>query len=460
MYYGAGEPAPRLSKRRLFETWVMKLNSFFFAPAGYNPPLPADDRFSTPQNLAELLVYDNRFQLESGGSLASPLSEDGIRRLVDLVFYASMSPEEGRFLRFKVATTEGAGSSFSVARFDPVPLHSPDVIRRLAPACTHPECALVIVEREGGLFCDGVTNVGPMGYEWMPGYPGIAGVGRPPMYLVTVRDPGHLITDGSYIGASYELRAGKIRPLSPYWAPAPVEALHREFAGHLKSEIIQRAGSDAATLFGGVDGSPQTGGFFNMLSRILRVAVEARHGGAFVILPSGCDPKTFQIDIKYPASDLDLGLDVVNFWIACVEYLREEPKSQSLLRRCTVLRTKMLTDAEAVGNLSGVDGCVVLDRRLQLCGFGGVISVSEEAAQQSVRAFRNVKSGEEWGYNQFMKEIGGTRHKSAARLCKVHPGVLVFVVSQDGDLKSFCSDDRQINAFGPLDLPLLGDPLY
>ena len=122
----------------------------------------------------------------------------------------------------------------------------------------------------------------------------------------------------------------------------------------------------------------------------------------------------------------------------------------------------MLVDAKAVGNLSAVDGCVVLDRHLRVLGFGGIIQVSESDAKTSNRPFQNAVSGEEWPYDEFMKGIGGTRHQSAARLCRVHQGVLVFVVSQDGDLKLLCSDREppQVNGYGPLDLPAFDDSRF
>jgi hypothetical protein len=119
----------------------------------------------------------------------------------------------------------------------------------------------------------------------------------------------------------------------------------------------------------------------------------------------------------------------------------------------------MLTEAEVAGNLSGADGCVVLNRKLQVCGFGGEILVSDDDAQMAIRPFTDVASGDEWSYDDFMKGIGGTRHKSAARLCRAHPNVLVFVVSQNGDLKLFYSNEKQVNGFGPLDLPKRGNPL-
>jgi hypothetical protein len=243
-------------------------------------------------------------------------------------------------------------------------------------------------------------------------------------------------------------------------AGMPEQLQFREEIGqYLEQELVHREGDYAQTLFGG---SKHSVPVHVVLSKMLRVAVNGRHGGAFVIIPSdSCDSSSYDIKPKYLAQDLDLGLDMIMFWSACADAARKHLKNgyDDAIRGWTTRKAKMLLDAEAVGNLSCVDGCVILNRRLQLCGFGGEIQVSDEEAQGKPSKFTNYATGEEWEYKSFLKEIGGTRHRSAARLCKAHEGVLVFIVSQDGELKAFSSDADKVYAFGPLDLPFEGDGL-
>ena len=145
---------------------------------------------------------------------------------------------------------------------------------------------------------------------------------------------------------------------------------------------------------------------------------------------------------------------MIDLWCACAEAAQKHLPDgyTNAIGSWTRRKATMLLAAEAVGNLSCVDGCVVLNRRLQLCGFGGEIQVSDQAAKDAPRKFTNFKTGEEWEYEEFLRGIGGTRHKSAARLCKAHDGILVFIASQDGQLKVFSSDGENVNAFGPLDV--------
>ena len=185
---------------------------------------------------------------------------------------------------------------------------------------------------------------------------------------------------------------------------------------------------------------------------MLQVAVDGRHGGAFVILPSEeCECKRFGIDLKYAAEELDLTGHIIDFWCACAEAAQKDGYAKAI-RSWTLRKATMLLAAEAVGNLSCVDGCVVLNRHLRLCGFGGEIKVSDEVAKDAPRNFTNFLTGEKWEYENFLHGIGGTRHKSAARLCKAHEGILVFIASQDGQLKVLSSDGDKVNAFGPLDV--------
>ena len=112
---------------------------------------------------------------------------------------------------------------------------------------------------------------------------------------------------------------------------------------------------------------------------------------------------------------------------------------------------RLLTHADIVGNMSCVDGCVVLNRRLQVCGFGSEIKITDGELSNSPRAFKNLKTGGNWSNREFFDGIGGTRHKSAARLCMAHAAVLVFVISQDGEFRVFSSNTECAYAFGPID---------
>jgi hypothetical protein len=162
-------------------------------------------------------------------------------------------------------------------------------------------------------------------------------------------------------------------------------------------------------------------------ARILHMAQNLRHGGAFVIRPTG---SVDGIEIKRPTTGLHLGEALV----AHLNGVVEDPGVLSSGRY------SLLTRATSLAHLSTVDGCVVLDRSLQLHGFAGHIQVDDEYLRNQSRTFTNemaVRSQEA------LKALGA-RHNSAFRICKAYPHQLAFVISQDGDMRLFSSDEKYV----------------
>ncbi len=95
-----------------------------------------------------------------------------------------------------------------------------------------------------------------------------------------------------------------------------------------------------------------------------------------------------------------------------------------------------------------------MDYLLLLGGFivlliGGEILVSDEEALKSSLLFTDYKTKKPFP-DQGAKQFGGTRHRSAYRLCKILPNTIVFVISQDGDLRVFFSNDTDVYSFESL----------
>ena len=86
--------------------------------------------------------------------------------------------------------------------------------------------------------------------------------------------------------------------------------------------------------------------------------------------------------------------------------------------------------AHLVAALATTDGAVVMNKRYELLGFGGEISGKLADVETVLRAL-DVEGDE---FEEGSTESVGTRHRSAYRLCKELPDVLVVVVSKDGDV--------------------------
>ena len=105
-------------------------------------------------------------------------------------------------------------------------------------------------------------------------------------------------------------------------------------------------------------------------------------------------------------------------------------------------KVQLSAKARAFGNFSAVDGCVVLDRGMNLIGFGGEIRIDDEMLKESPRTLIDRRTNTP-AADQDLRHLG-TRHRSAFRLCKMVGGALVFVISQDGDLRIFSSDANHV----------------
>jgi hypothetical protein len=174
-------------------------------------------------------------------------------------------------------------------------------------------------------------------------------------------------------------------------------------------------------------------------SHVLREAVRLRHGGAFVVVP---DPARVSIELKYPTEPLALGDELVKLWLALARTHRllGENLSAESLEQTRVRRHQVWSAAASTGHLSAHDGCVVLDRKMTVHGFGGTI---ESAAAASPRTYADSRTKTPLAEDQLLSRFGH-RHRSAFQLCKAVPNALAFVISQDGDLPVFSSDERYV----------------
>jgi hypothetical protein len=104
-----------------------------------------------------------------------------------------------------------------------------------------------------------------------------------------------------------------------------------------------------------------------------------------------------------------------------------------------------------VSSLSGVDGAVVLTRKLKVLGFGvEILTPSQGLSTVKVASDPYGNYREERHITSF-----GTRHRSALRLCTSFEDCLSFVVSQDGAVRAMKQvgsdllmwDDVNLNQF-------------
>jgi DNA integrity scanning protein DisA with diadenylate cyclase activity len=92
------------------------------------------------------------------------------------------------------------------------------------------------------------------------------------------------------------------------------------------------------------------------------------------------------------------------------------------------LLTEVERVVEEVGALTGIDGAVMLNRHLALIAFGVILPVG------SPTAVIHAVDGE--GLHGRIADLGsrGTRHRAGFSYAAQHPGSVVFVASEDGQV--------------------------
>jgi hypothetical protein len=406
-------------------------------------------QFSGPRDLSNTFVLIRRHlnPVSPDADPRAPISDAGIHRLVQLAYQTSLAEEEGRFPAFKLVNARLDPSDSSLAATLHVRLDDLDSLRRLAPAISGKHAGLLVTEDGDGLRCTGIVVTGEMGRDIRIGRPEIVPIGRPASLIVRVLGPAHLrLTEGWY---TLVLERGRIRQIVDYGLVEQVSELWREFASRVLDRIAAKRGEDSREYFGG---AVTLADFTHKAwSRVLASAMERRHGGTFVVLPGSGRPADFDIQCTHDTS-IAFGEKIQDFWDTCIEHSLTVNKDSDARERAdhdwNWKRAAVFAKADIVSGLSSVDGCVVLDKDLRVSGFGGEILVDPGRAQREARELRNLKTGEPMPETELDRL--GTRHRSAYRLAKAHPGVIAFVVSQDGDLRIFASTRDDVFGFDRL----------
>ncbi|MFZ2198698.1 MAG: putative sensor domain DACNV-containing protein [Thermodesulfovibrionales bacterium] len=183
--------------------------------------------------------------------------------------------------------------------------------------------------------------------------------------------------------------------------------------------------------------------------RIISLIRNSRHGGMLVYLPTemGRDISAMNrhISLKYQFQEeeprqrfLTLILRIMNSFAelhgeeghpAKVVGWQEFVCSRS--EEIALFDEAMFDLAHFIAALSAIDGAVVMTKRQDLLGFGGVIS----GEMDGVETITHALDLEGRLTQQEPVEEGGTRHRAAYRLCQGLHDALVVVISQDGDAR-------------------------
>jgi hypothetical protein len=398
-----------------------------------------------------------RYVADHWPSEGAPLvSEDLFCEVVSIAFQASLTSEEGRPTRFRLLLTppdrlpEGGVPNEGVLRLAFArdrPLTA-DELRRLSPAAPF-ESALIgshVVLGQPRIW--GIAHSGP---AWLN--PTWGGRGPVPNWtydpIIHVTAPGQMAVRcaGKLVGAIERgaLVDGWLDVFESEWLPALFaaerETVRRE---HSALQSVMSAPTDVEHSLVGRIGQ-------HMLRRAIQLVRNARHGGMILVVEaaSAAAVSLEGVRLKYEFSDSEPPrryrtllfqiLDRVasrasKATVGWSDFALDESLELEKLERAVFELSRVMA------GLAGIDGAVVLDKRLQLVGFGAEVSSDIPSPDRVWRAL-DLEGNER--LPESIENVG-TRHRAAYRFALHHPRGLAIVISQDGGVSFVAQRDGAV----------------
>jgi len=379
-----------------------------------------------------------------------------LEHLISTCYQASLMREEERPVMFRLilrdhhlfSPDDGPPIGLHRLQFDKMRPFNEYELCRLAPAADFYRALIgVALDQQKRVQIWGMVHSGT---RWMQPISG-GTKAIPPLPwspVIHVTGPGRIfVSIGPEIIAS--LNNGKIGcpSLEIFSAPwfAEIFASTRSEIWEMHEAARARAQKPWATL------APKFGSFIaqQVARRIVSLIRDSRHGGMLVYLPAemGRDISAMDlhISLKYQFREEEprqrfrtLILRIMNTFaelhgeqgspakvVGWQEYVNSRSEEIALLDEA------IFDLAHFIAALSAIDGAVVMTKRQDLLGFGGVIAGDME----EVETITHALDIEGRHTQQELIEEVGTRHRAAYRLCHELHDALVVVISQDGNAR-------------------------
>lgn len=347
-----------------------------------------------------------------------------LEKLLDVVFYASLTKEEGRPARFSIAIARP--NPLGSHCINPKPL-TPEALGKLSAACDGDSTLLLAWTSSEK---DDTWQV------W-----GIAVKQQTEHLIITARDPGSLSLQWQHeILFSYAHGRGIVADKSTL---SPDEII-----GIISNSLPPP--------------TPTTLRMIN-LSAIYRSMRGHGRGGALLVVPTSAPS-----DIKFsyemalwparmlagqpfheaPLANAALQEKKHREWL--VPPPDEDPEFRGTRERL-YLRSIERTEAEAalIGRFTAIDGIVVLNHKMVVLGIGGKIPVPDDF---NMVQLIHIDPRDGRSTPKTVKEtFSGMRHNSAAMACRKCEDALALVQSQDGSLTVIIHRDNELRVIRPLE---------
>lgn len=376
---------------------------------------------------------------------------------LSVAFQASLTAEEARPTRFRLLLTppgrlpENGAPNQGVLRlrFDRDRPLSSDELRRLSPSTPFETSLIGAHEVDGELRIWGIAHSGPL---WLA--PDWGGRSPVPNWtfdpIIHVSGPGQLAVRcaGKLIGA---LERGSVVDATmdvfdSEWLPALFER-ERERVREEHAALQSRAPSPTTVEHSLIGRVGQ-----HMLRRAIQLVRGARHGGMILVVDTDevAPPTTLSgLRLKYHFESDEPARRYRTLLLELLERVAAGTTKPSVgwcdfaldvSPDLEKLEQAVFELSRVIAGLTAIDGAVVLDKRLEMLGFGAEVS-----AELSTPA-RVWRATDAEGLERVPESIEsvGTRHRAAYRFAQHHPRGLAIVVSHDGGVSFVAHRDDEV----------------
>jgi hypothetical protein len=393
-------------------------------------------------------------------------SVETLNSFLSIAYQASLLREEGRPVECRIMLSEPqnldpaalAHIGFHLVRFTNRRLFAEQEIRRLG-AATGFYRAMMVVEwcASRGFEISGLVHTGAWSRDLTVAIDSLNHP-MPDWLIVHVRGPGNLVVhrgserlvtllNGRVEGHGFDLFASS-------WLLERYRTVGEGFSGEKARHSLDSVNvrEDLAEKIG-----------IGFMRRVIREIRNSQHGGTIVFAPRSLIGKLlelrgplrakYRIDEACTASPFAVILAEVTRrlghfalakgrtsagWQEYLEWYEEFPYTFS---------QRFVELALWLSDLTAVDGCLLLDHKFTVLGFGVEIQVPSFEDEMVYRAL-DIEA--QHCVLESM-ESAGTRHRTAYRLCREYAECLAVVVSQDGAVKFVASHQDKVTYWNHLD---------
>ncbi len=420
-------------------------------------------RYAYPEDLASFIVelwQDPAFLERLRAAGIDPLiplpGRSVLEKILSICYQASLLQEEDRQVMFRLIirdpelfpADDGPPTGLHRLRFCRWRQFNEYELHRLAPAADFNRTLIgVTLDHDDGAQIWGLIHSGS---RWMQTVYG----GRkrfpplPPSLVIYVTGPGQIsVCIGHEMIASLnvgQINCPSLDVFSSRWLTESFADVRAEMR-----ELFLAARAQAGETWANLDPDFPKNVAQQVVRRIISVIRNSRHGGTLVYLPLETSEEVLAenryMTIKYRFCEEEPRQRFRFLILRIMSTLAElygDPENPgksigwheyvTCHKEAIALLDEAIFDvAHFIGALSATDGAVVMSKRQELLGFGGVISGDIDKVERVMHALDTEGTMTE----PELSEGVGTRHRAAYRLCHELHDAIAIVISQDGNVR-------------------------